>query len=143
MRTSNALPELTGLPEQERTMSKSIHLFQCGGADLYGLTQDQTGANLPTGECTGGWRLIKTVEFEGDLPPWGIDAAWQESDAAARAGLAETGFSSAKVVLCPLPSDETTSLFFGSRVRRLDPVQKSTWAKKNPARGRAPSRKRS
>jgi hypothetical protein len=92
MRTSDALPELTGLPEQERTMSKSIHLFQCGSADLYGLTQDQTGANLPTDECTGRWRLVKTVEFEGDLPPWGIDAAWQESDAAARAGLAENGF---------------------------------------------------
>ncbi|HZW46716.1 MAG TPA: hypothetical protein VFF61_04255 [Microvirga sp.] len=73
-------------------MSRTVHLFQCGDADLYGLTQDLSGANLPTDECTGGWRLLKTVEFEGDLPPWGIDAAWQERDAAARAGLAENGF---------------------------------------------------
>jgi hypothetical protein len=73
-------------------MSRAVHLFQCGDADLFGLTQDLSGANLPTDECAGGWRLIRTVEFEGDLPPWGIDAAWQERDAAVQAGLAENGF---------------------------------------------------
>src|SRR5262245_56007621 len=33
--------------EQESTMIRTIHIFQCGRADLYGITQDQTGANLP------------------------------------------------------------------------------------------------
>ena len=28
-------------------MIRTVHVFQCGSADLYGVTQDQTGANLP------------------------------------------------------------------------------------------------
>lgn len=73
-------------------MTRTVHLFQCGSQDLYGLTEDPSGANLPRDECAGGWRLVRSVPFEGGLPPWGIDAAWQERDAAARAGLSENGF---------------------------------------------------
>lgn len=32
-------------------MIRTVHVFQCGSADLYGVTQDQTGANLPIDEC--------------------------------------------------------------------------------------------
>jgi hypothetical protein len=56
------------------------------------MTLDETGANLPVDQCTGAWQRIKSVAFEGGLPPWGIDAAWQDQEAAVRAGLAENGF---------------------------------------------------
>jgi hypothetical protein len=42
-------------------MIRKVHVFQCGSADLYGVTQDQTGANLPIDECKEGWRFLKTV----------------------------------------------------------------------------------
>jgi hypothetical protein len=35
-------------------MIRKVHVFQCGSADLYGVTQVQTGANLPVDECKEG-----------------------------------------------------------------------------------------
>ena len=49
-------------------MIRTVHVFQCGSADLYGITRDQTGANLPTDECRDGWRFIRTLELETGLP---------------------------------------------------------------------------
>src|SRR5215217_4594006 len=57
--------------EQECGMIRTVHVFQCGSADLYGITRDQTGANLPTDECRDGWRFIRTLELEEGLPPCG------------------------------------------------------------------------
>lgn len=73
-------------------MIRTVHLFQCGAADLYGVTDDRTGANLPTDECAGGWRFVKTVELEQGLPPRGIDIAAQDHDAVVRAAIATNGF---------------------------------------------------
>ena len=73
-------------------MIRTVHVFQCGSADLYGVTRDQTGANLPTDECTDGWRFIKTVEMEEGLPPRGMAVAWQERDAVVRAAIANHSF---------------------------------------------------
>ena len=73
-------------------MVRTVHVFQCGSEDLYGVTQDQSGANLPTDECAGGWRFIKTVEMEEGLPPRGMSVAWQERDAAIRAAIVNNGY---------------------------------------------------
>src|SRR5215212_9857234 len=55
-------------------MIRTVHVFQCGSADLYGITRDQTGANLPTDECTEGgggssgpWRWRKAYRRVGWL----------------------------------------------------------------------------
>jgi hypothetical protein len=53
-------------------MIRTVHVFQCGSADLYGVTRDQTGANLPTDECSEGWRFIRPMEMEEGLPPRGM-----------------------------------------------------------------------
>ena len=73
-------------------MIRTVHVFQCGSADLFGVIRDQTGANLPTGECSEEWRFIRAVEMEEDLPPRGMVVAWQERDAAVRAAIANHGF---------------------------------------------------
>lgn len=69
-----------------------IHVFRCGNADLYGLTEDHTGANLPPDECPQGWRFIKTVEYQAGLPPWGLDIASKDRGAAVQAGISKNGF---------------------------------------------------
>ena len=73
-------------------MIRTVHVFQCGAADLYGVTRDETGANLPADECSDEWRLVTTVEMEEGLPPLGMDVAWQDRDAAVRAAIADHGF---------------------------------------------------
>jgi hypothetical protein len=32
-------------------------LFQCGESDLFAVSCDQTGANIPKSECASGWLL--------------------------------------------------------------------------------------
>ena len=71
-------------------MPHTVYVFQCG--DQYGLTHDETGANLPTETCPGGWKLLKTAAFDGSLPPMGMDVGWQERGAAVQAGLVMNGF---------------------------------------------------
>ena len=73
-------------------MIRTIHVFQCGSADLFGITQDRTGANIQTEECRDGWRFIKSVELEGGSPPLGMDVAWQERDAAVWAAIKNNGY---------------------------------------------------
>ncbi len=87
-------------------MIRTIHVFQCGGADLYGITQDPTGANLPTDECRDGWRLIKSVELEGGSPPRGMDVAWQERDAAVWAAVVHNGYFIGEAGALPVEVEE-------------------------------------
>ena len=89
-------------------MIRTVHVFQCGSADLYGVTRDQTGANLPTDECSEGWRFIRTMEMEEGLPPRGMAVAWQERDAAVRAAIADHGYFIGEAVA--LPAEYDTSL---------------------------------
>jgi hypothetical protein len=101
-------------------MIRTVHVFQCGSADLYGVTQDQTGANLPIDECKEGWRFLKTVEMDEGLPPRGMAVAWQERDAAVRAAIAENG----------LFSWRGCSLAGGNRIGRINILDRrhTPWA---------------
>ena len=71
---------------------KTLHVFRCGVDDLYAVTEDATGANLPGDLCSSRWMLMNTVRFEGEATPWGLDIAWQERHGAMLAGLAQNGF---------------------------------------------------
>jgi hypothetical protein len=74
-------------------MMDVVYLFRCGEGDLFGLTQEETGKALPSEMCANGaWRLVGRLHFEGGLPPWGIDVAWQDKEAAIQAGLSQNGF---------------------------------------------------
>jgi len=35
----------------------TAYLFQCGEGDLFAVSHDQTGANIPRGQCAQGWLL--------------------------------------------------------------------------------------
>jgi hypothetical protein len=35
-------------------------LFQCGENDLFAVSRDRSGANIPTADCVGGWLLRDT-----------------------------------------------------------------------------------
>ena len=38
-------------------------LFQCGERNLFAVSHDQTGANIPTAECPEGWLLRNTFRL--------------------------------------------------------------------------------
>ena len=86
-------------------MIRTIHVFQCGGADLYGITQDRTGANLPSDECRDGWRFIKTVELEGGSHR-GMDVAWQDRNAAVLAAIVNVGYFIGQARALPVEVNE-------------------------------------
>ena len=73
-------------------MSNLIHVFRCGEDDLYGLTEDQSGGNLPAGKGQGAWRHMKTIDFETDVPPEGPGREWLARKAAIEAGIALNGY---------------------------------------------------
>jgi len=84
-------------------MHTHLHVFQSGNDDLFGLTEDRTGANLPREASGGEWRFLKTIKFDGGLPPWGLDVAWQDNQAAVAAGIAQNGFFLAERATLPAP----------------------------------------
>jgi hypothetical protein len=71
---------------------KELHVFRCGVEDLFAITEDATGANLPADLCGSRWLLMKTMRYEGHLPPWGLDIAAQERQGALLAGLSQNGY---------------------------------------------------
>ena len=71
---------------------KQLHVFRCGAEDLYGITEDATGANLPKDLCSSRWMLMKSMAFEGHGTPYGLDIASQEMQGALLAGLSQNGF---------------------------------------------------
>jgi hypothetical protein len=44
------------------------YLFQCEGEDLYAVSHDITGSNIPRSPCTLGWRLCKEFQLARHLP---------------------------------------------------------------------------
>jgi hypothetical protein len=60
-----------------------VYLFQCDGGDLWALSVDQTGRNLPRSACKTGW-LLHDLLTAADL----IDAEYAQ----ALAATAEQGF---------------------------------------------------
>ena len=43
--------------------ARTAYLFQCDGEDLYAVTHDITGRNIPRTTCTAGWHLAKEFEL--------------------------------------------------------------------------------
>ncbi|MDP2357614.1 MAG: hypothetical protein Q8M31_16345 [Beijerinckiaceae bacterium] len=71
---------------------KTLHVFRCGAEDLYAITEDATGANLPADLCSSRWEHTKSLSYEGRLPPWGLEVASQTQQGALLAGLSQNGF---------------------------------------------------
>ena len=71
---------------------KELHVFRCGIQDLYAITEDPSGSNLPADLCSSRWLLMKKMVFDGGLPPWGLDVAAQTQQGAMLAGLSLNGF---------------------------------------------------
>jgi hypothetical protein len=43
--------------------STTAFLFQCGDSEVFAVSHDRTGANIPTGECAEGWLLRKAFRL--------------------------------------------------------------------------------
>ena len=43
--------------------SKTAYLFQCQGEDLYAVSHDATGANIPRSTCTQGWQMCEEFQL--------------------------------------------------------------------------------
>lgn len=48
--------------------AKIAYLFQCGGEDLYAVSHDATGGNIPRSSCVEGWTLCNQFPLGLDLP---------------------------------------------------------------------------
>jgi hypothetical protein len=46
----------------------TAYLFQCEGEDLYAVSHDVTGSNIPRSPCTLGWRLCEEFQLARHLP---------------------------------------------------------------------------
>lgn len=47
---------------------RSAYLFQCHGEDLYAVSHDITGRNIPRSSCTQGWRLREEFQLGHATP---------------------------------------------------------------------------
>jgi hypothetical protein len=43
--------------------SNTVYLFQCQGEDLFAISHDITGANIPRSPCTQGWIFCEQFEL--------------------------------------------------------------------------------
>jgi hypothetical protein len=48
--------------------SVTAYLFQCNGDDLYAVSHDINGSNLPRSPCAMGWRLCLEFQLARDMP---------------------------------------------------------------------------
>ena len=48
--------------------SVTAYLFQCEGEDLYAVSHDITGGNIPRSPCTQGWRFCQEFQLARHLP---------------------------------------------------------------------------
>lgn len=44
------------------------YLFQCGDEDLFSVSLDKAGANIPRSSCTQGWLLRKEFQLDAHNP---------------------------------------------------------------------------
>jgi hypothetical protein len=51
--------------------ARTAYLFQCTGADLYAVSHDKTGANIPRSSCTQGWELCEEFQRDRGFFCWG------------------------------------------------------------------------
>lgn len=43
--------------------SRTAYLFQCAGENLYAISHDITGSNIPRSPCTQGWQLCEEFQL--------------------------------------------------------------------------------
>src|SRR6476619_5847326 len=43
--------------------AQTAYLFQCGGEELFAVSPDKAGANLPRSSCTQGWLLRQEFQL--------------------------------------------------------------------------------
>ena len=61
--------EVPAVSEDART----AYLFQCKGEDLFAVSRDRTGSNIPCTTCTQGWALSRKFQLGiYDAVPAGI-----------------------------------------------------------------------
>lgn len=48
--------------------SRTAYLFQCEDEDLYAVSHDSTGRNIPRSPCTNGWRLCEEFQLGRHSP---------------------------------------------------------------------------
>jgi hypothetical protein len=41
----------------------TVYLFQCQGEDLFAVSHDMTGGNIPRSPCTHGWEFCEQFEL--------------------------------------------------------------------------------
>jgi hypothetical protein len=51
-------------------IARTVYLFQCQGEDLYAISQDKSGSNIPRSPCTQGWHLCQQflLSRDGSVP---------------------------------------------------------------------------
>ena len=52
------------MPDSTRT----AYLFQCDGEDLFAVSCDVSGANIPRSSCTQGWHFCEKFELGRSAP---------------------------------------------------------------------------
>lgn len=48
--------------------ARTAYLFQCRGEDLYAVSHDASGGNIPRSPCTQGWVLCEKFELGPRTP---------------------------------------------------------------------------
>jgi hypothetical protein len=48
--------------------SETAYLFQCGDEELFSVSPDKAGANIPRSSCTQGWLLRQEFQLGADDP---------------------------------------------------------------------------
>jgi hypothetical protein len=48
--------------------ARAAYLFQCQGEDLYAISHDESGSNIPRSPCTHGWSLREEFLLSPDKP---------------------------------------------------------------------------
>ena len=48
--------------------TRTAYLFRCKDEDLYAISHDVTGANIPRSPCTLGWRLCEEFQLGRSAP---------------------------------------------------------------------------
>ena len=60
----SAILRMQSMPEETlHDDATTAFLFQCGKSDLFAVSHDRTGTNIPTGECPEGWLLQHTFRL--------------------------------------------------------------------------------
>ena len=48
--------------------AQTAYLFQCGDEELFAVSCDKTGANIPRSSCTRGWQLEQEFQLNTQDP---------------------------------------------------------------------------